>query len=199
MQPPRSGRDTSSRSGWRSPSARTSRSGYVERHALSQYPEPWESFDAIWSEALPGAITPFGAARRYPREVAGHFLHNLRIIPRTALTLCLRLDGWLALVIALPSWGLLAGVLRGNGVSDIPSPARRNLILWCAAIGTTVPISIVLRVAARYYIQLAPFILIALLGLSIWAVSTARRWWYVCITAGSTIAVGTPGDEPTAS
>ena len=63
--------------------------GYVERHALSQYPEPWESFDAIWSEALPGAITPFGAARRYPREVAGHFLHNLRIIPRTALSLCL--------------------------------------------------------------------------------------------------------------
>jgi len=173
--------------------------GYVERHPLLRYPTPWESFDAIWSEVLPGAMTPLDAVRRYPGELARHFLHNLRIIPRAILSLFLRLDSWLALLIALPSWGLLAGVVRGNGLSDIPSAARRNLILWCGAIGMIVPISIVLRVAARYYIQLAPFTLVAFFGISVWAVSTARRWWCDCITAGGTISMGSPANHPTAN
>jgi hypothetical protein len=131
--------------------------GYVERHNLfDRFPDPWSSSAAIWSEALPGASSPGTAALRYPQEVGRHLLHNLRIIPRSLLALTFRIDRTPVLIAGLVAWVLLALRSRDRRPGNLPANARRDLLLWGAAVWLLVPISLIFRVAARYYIQLLP-------------------------------------------
>lgn len=140
---------------------------YVERLNLQQrFPDPWREWQQVWAEALPNAATPLAALRLYPAELFRHFLYNVKLLARAFPANVVAFDRpvlmALVLLIYLASyglWGSTKGYLgKWKSLSD---EARLRLIVWAVALFALIPISLVLRVAARYYIQLIPIQLLA--------------------------------------
>lgn len=140
---------------------------YVDRHDLrGRFPDPWRNWQPVWAEALPGATDLASALRLHPRAVLGHVAYQagltLRALP--ALVLAFELP-WLMLV-------LVPCYLGGPASRDLvprPFPPQpddvRDAAFALAALLVLVPISCVLRVAARNYVPLLPLELLALVVL----------------------------------
>jgi hypothetical protein len=140
---------------------------YVDRHDLrGRFPAPWRDWQAVWAEALPGATDLASALREHPRAVLGHVAYqaglSLRALP--ALVLAFELP-WLMLV-------LVPCYLGGPATRDLalrPSSPKpddvRDAAVALAGLLVVVPISCVLRVAARNYVPLIPLELLALVVL----------------------------------
>jgi len=133
---------------------------YVERYQMfSQFPDPWSQWPAIWASALPGASRPVDALVRYPGEFFQHVLYNLRLCSRSFPANVLASDRPLLVgltLIAYFSWYFRLGLDRSLR-SSLSHPA---LVVIACSMGLLIPISLALRVAVRYYIQLIPVQLI---------------------------------------
>lgn len=145
---------------------------YIERNHLPKTTPAYQ----IWSEVFP-AVSPspaelqrdaskvnlVGAAWHYPKQIAAHFVYNVKLAVRALPAMFLGLDrpylvfGALVLYLgsyfwwkSTPRWPLL------------PIRVRGQFWLWLLSAFWLVPISLVLNVVARYYIQLLPVFLIGI-------------------------------------
>jgi hypothetical protein len=148
---------------------------YIDRHHLSARNSLTETdWRYIWVNALPGVsrsadaieldreeLHPFTAVRKYPGEMLNHVAYNLRLaaIAFPAAFLAFDRRGLMLLVVL----GYLLSLVFFNEPDDRPDKwnslsreFRHFLLTWSIAICLLVPISLLLRVAARYYIQLIP-------------------------------------------
>jgi hypothetical protein len=152
--------------------------GYLERHDLiERYPKPWSAWPEVYEQQMPGTSTVFEAIRDYPEEVAAHLLHNLLRVPRCLLGVACRLDGLATLLLGLGGWLLTLAVCRDVGFRHLDAKTRQDLVLWGVAVVVLIPISIFLRVATRYYVQLLPITLYAMYGCSLAGIGLLKHKW----------------------
>jgi hypothetical protein len=152
---------------------------YVERKGVSdKYPDAWRQNPVIWNEVLPGATTPIDALIKYPGEVIGHFYWNLKLLIRAlpANVLALYQPLLMLLLFGLWAWAYWVAGESGSG-SVFKLDAQKLLPAWLAAILVLIPITIVLRVAARYYQQLIVVEMIVLLTIARATMMYLKRWW----------------------
>lgn len=136
---------------------------YVERKGLSgKYPDPWRQNPVIWEEALGGAETPFDALRLYPNEISAHIVWNLKLMVRALpANLLAFYHPWLMLAV-LALWSLFI-FRRPIERQLLRLDEQRLLLPFCAAILLLIPMTIIYRVAARYYQQIIIVEMIAVL------------------------------------
>lgn len=161
---------------------------YVERSGQPLTGGPGE-FDwmKIWVNTFPGVsasadaikenrgeIHPIEAIKKYPREVLAHIGYNLKIFVRALPASFLAFDRPFLMLLIFAVY-LSSLVLPGSTVDlagkwdGMGNEEKLLLVIWALAILTLIPISLVLRVVARYYIQLVP-VLIAVPVLAV------RKW-----------------------
>jgi hypothetical protein len=148
---------------------------YVERNHLSErYPDPWRSYLAIWSEALPEAPNPAAALRHYPDEVLGHVLYNMKLSLKALPANVLSFDHPLIMLIIFTVY--LGLIILGIPASDhsvkwksIPEETKRLVTLWLTATCLLIFLTFIFRAAVRYYIPLIPvqLMFIAFIGRSL--------------------------------
>jgi hypothetical protein len=160
---------------------------YVDRQHLQRTTAAGE-FDwmKVWVTALPGVsssaeaiqrdrgeIHPVTALKKYPGEVLSHIGYNLKLFLRALPATFLAFDRPVLMFLVFTAYLLFSGLLRrdnkyfGNW-KEIPADAKVFLAVWSLAILSLILISFVLRVVARYYIQLMPaLIAFALLCLNL--------------------------------
>ncbi len=131
---------------------------YIERKGLAhQYKNPWVEWHSIWSTALPDAETPFEGLRKYPGEILEHGIYNLRLFVYAFPAIILGFDYPILMGFAFGFWALsFVAFNHPYRTKQIDGELKGLLTIWFVAILLLIPISIVLRVAARYYIQLMP-------------------------------------------
>jgi hypothetical protein len=140
--------------------------GYVERNNLSErYPDPWGESEIIWEESMPGATSILGAIREYPGRISQHCLHNVRMMPRAIGAMIISIESFSLMLASIAACCIMAFSFRSQRMSPFDREAIHYLLLWGGALVLLIPLSIVFRVAARYYIQLVPFMLIGLIAL----------------------------------
>jgi hypothetical protein len=148
---------------------------YIDRHHLSARNSLAETdWRYIWVNALPGVsrsadaieldreeLHPFTAVRKYPGEMLIHVAYNLRLAATALPAVFLAFDrrGVMFLIVT----GYLLSLALIKKADDRPDKwnsfsreFRYLLLTWSLAICLLVPVSLVLRVVARYYIQLVP-------------------------------------------
>lgn len=158
---------------------------YVDRLQLQATSTKDElDWKKIWVKAFPGVSTspeaiakdrgeihPLTAILSYPQEVIAHIGYNLKLFARAFPAAFLAFDRRLLMLIALMIY--LSSFILWKG-KDGPRTSwnmmfgedRSMLILWSLVILSLVPISLALRVVARYYLQLVPVqIMFTVLGL----------------------------------
>ncbi len=138
-----------------------------------------EQFDwmRVWVSALPGVsasaeavredrgeIHVIKAIKKYPKKMLAHVGYNLKLFVRALPASFLAFDRprlmLISFVIYLSSLYLSRSIFHSVGKWDeMPSEERLLIAVWALAILTLIPISLVLRVVARYYIQLAPVLI----------------------------------------
>lgn len=132
---------------------------YVERKGLqSTYPNAWDNYPRIWNDVFPDDESPLTAMQKYPTEFTGHFIYNVKLFFRTILAN--------VAAFSFPLWGffivlsyiLLFFVQRKEFLNTKTSDRQiiQLIMIFSAATLVLIPISLVLLVAARYYIQLIP-------------------------------------------
>jgi hypothetical protein len=135
---------------------------YAERHQLlERFPDAWHTWPAIWDEALPGAPDVPSALRKYPGALLGHVVYQAALSLRVLPAMVLAFDRPLAMLLLVASYlgvsgwqGLGRRVPRGAaGLRDAATAGLALLVL--------VPVSCLIRVAARNYVQLIPLELVA--------------------------------------
>jgi len=152
---------------------------YVERKGLSdKYQDAWRQNPMIWSEALPGATTPIDALIKYPGEVMGHFYWNLRLFIRALPANVLAFYHPLPMLLLFGLWAWVCLVTGKSGDGPVfKLDAQKLLPGWLTAVLVLIPISIVLRVAARYYQQLIVVEMVVLLAIARVAITYLKKAW----------------------
>jgi hypothetical protein len=137
---------------------------YVERHGLAdRFPHAWTQWEDVMREALPGADDLASGLRLHPGTVFGHVAYQAGLSLRALSALVLAFEQpWLMLALVAtylggPAWRDLAPRLSPPQPDDVRDAAAASAVLV-----VLVPISCVLRVAARNYIPLIPAELLAL-------------------------------------
>lgn len=131
---------------------------YVEREGLKdKYQDAWISWQAVLAEVMPNAATPYNAIKYYPSDIVNHFIYNVRLsikaLPATAFAFNSNIVAAFTFIL------LILTILSGGFFSQDQYLNSGSLYLVAIVLVSAcilVPISIVLRVAARYYIQLIP-------------------------------------------
>jgi len=152
---------------------------YVDRHHLSAELLGNDGWKRVWADALPGVakagdaveidaseIQLFAAVRRYPREMINHVGYNIRLAVLALPAVFLAFDRQGMMIFIFVGYLCLLAFLKDEDVradrwNFLPQESRHLVIIWSLAICLLVPISLVLRVVARYYIQLIPIQIIA--------------------------------------
>jgi hypothetical protein len=135
---------------------------YVERKNLGdRYPQPWFAVDQILKEAIPGASDSWSAIRMYPLEIRAHVTYNLKLILRAFVANVLALDNpLLMLAAALIYFGSYIIRRRETDYLKKWRSACQSLgplfVGWLLALSWIIPMTIIFRAAARYYIPLIP-------------------------------------------
>jgi len=151
---------------------------YVERKGLSdKYPDAWRQNPVIWNEVLPGATTPIDALIKHPVEVIGHFYWNLKLFIRALPANVLAFYHPLLMLLLFGLWAWAYWVAGGSGGPVLNLDPQKLLPAWLAAILVLIPITIVLRVAARYYQQLIVVEMIALLMIARATMMYLKKAW----------------------
>jgi hypothetical protein len=148
---------------------------YAERHhILHQFPNPWNRWPAIWDEALPGAPDVASALRKYPYALLGHVAYQARLSLRVVPAMVLAFEIPLLMLLLVPSYlGCSSG--RGREASAPSSRRSGDAAVAAAALLVLVPVSCIIRVAARNYIQLIPLELLAIVLILRWGLRNVRR------------------------
>jgi hypothetical protein len=135
---------------------------YVERMNLGdRYPQPWYAVDQILKEAVPGATDTWTAIRMYPLEIKAHVTYNLKLILRALGANVLALDNplWM-LTAALTYFGsYIIGQKQIDYLEKWKSVLRNSgplFVIWFLALCWIIPMTMIFRAAARYYIPLIP-------------------------------------------
>jgi hypothetical protein len=152
---------------------------YVERYGLFQkFGRPWDDWARIYAEAMPGSPGPLSAAIHYPRQVLGHVGYNLKLTMRALPAMLLAWE-WpvimgLALVIYL---GLEFLERRSHHLSRfiMAGDASEATKVWALTTCLVIPISLVMRAAARYYVPLIPVGIVTLIFIYRWTWNLIQR------------------------
>ena len=137
---------------------------YAERHhILGRFPDAWHTWPAIWDEALPGAPDVATAVRKYPGALLGHVAYQAGLSLRVLPAMVLAFDRPLLMLLLVASYLAVSGG-HGLGLKGGPpgSTGLRDAATAGLALLVLVPVSCLIRVAARNYVQLIPLELIAL-------------------------------------
>lgn len=162
---------------------------YIERkNLLGRYPEPWGSVQKVWEEALPGATNAVSALKLYPGEVAAHVLYNVKLMVQALPASVLAFERrWLMLtVICLYLLSYFLGKQSDGPEENLEFRFGQSggyLLIWIGALFWLVLITLIYRVAARYYIPLLPALLtLMMIGIrpvidQLSALRTAGKKW----------------------
>jgi hypothetical protein len=149
---------------------------YAERHELlARFPDAWNTWPAIWDEALPGAPDVPSALRKYPGALLGHVLYqaglSLRAVPAMVFAFDVPWIMWLLVpsYLGVSAWQRL-GPRMPRGSARLRDAATAGLALL-----VLVPVSCLIRVAARNYVQLIPLELVAAVVVLHAGLSAVRR------------------------
>lgn len=143
---------------------------YVERNGLGrEYPDAWRDYRTVWARAIPDTNSPMAAVYNHPGEMLRHVLYNCRLL---LIALPAMVFGfvhpWLMLCAFLLFLAAHVPALGHEHFSvkswaDLTDSSKRLLALWALAVFTIALLPLVLRVAARFYIQLIPLMQMVLL------------------------------------
>jgi hypothetical protein len=148
---------------------------YAERHhILYRFPNAWNTWPAIWDEALPGAPDVASALRKYPYALLGHVASQAGLSLRVLPALVLAFEIPLLMLVLVPSY-LGCSSLRGREPKAPSSRGSGDAAAAAAALLVLVPVSCIIRVAARNYIQLIPLELLAVVLILRWSLRTVLR------------------------
>jgi hypothetical protein len=151
---------------------------YVDRLNLQRSTQT-EEFDwmKVWVAAFPGVsssteairrdrgeIHPLTAVKKYPEEALAHIGYNLSLFPRALSATFLAFDRPLLMLLVFTVYLIFSGLLIKDDKylgkwKEIPVDTKVFLVIWSLAILSLIPISFILRVVARYYIQLMPILI----------------------------------------
>jgi hypothetical protein len=147
---------------------------YLEIHsAMELYPTPWSSYREVWSRFLPRASDSIGSTtlgntlRHYPEDVLRHFAHNARLAVRALPAMIVPSHPLRLLLIVVLACAVRFSWIRRSGprISDwrrLPETRRQEIETLFICSLALVPLSLVFRVAARYYLPLLPMELLAI-------------------------------------
>lgn len=113
-----------------------------------------------------GEIHPFKAVTRYPREVLAHIRYNLKLFVRALPATILAFDRRFLAAAVLMIYLISYVIWKGNGAwqgswSAFLKEDRCLIAALALAIFTLIPVSFILRVVSRYYLQLMPTLMIS--------------------------------------
>jgi hypothetical protein len=135
---------------------------YVERMNLGdRYPQPWYAVDQILKEAVPGASDTWTTIKMYPFEVKAHVKYNLKLILRALGANVLALDNplWLLAAALMYFGSYTIGQKPGDYLEKWKAECRNSgplIVIWFSALCWIIPMTMIFRAAARYYIPLIP-------------------------------------------
>ncbi len=168
---------------------------YIDRHQLrATTPGNELGWAAVWVKVLPGVSTsaeaidedrsdihPFAAIKKYPGEITAHVVYNLKLFVRALLAVFLAFDRLLLMLVVTLLYLLSYRFWRPTGNDylhkwrSLSEEQKQLLVIWSLAIVLLIPISFVLRVVARYYLQLLPVLIgMVIFGLR-WAMNRISR------------------------
>ena len=145
---------------------------YIERNNLPKTIPAQQ----IWADVFPAISPPAAELKRdaskidvvgtvlhYPKEIASHFIYNIKLAVRALPAMVIGIDRLLlvlgAFVLYLASFFVWKPKPRWP---TLPAIIRQQFWLWSLASLALIPISLVLNVVARYYIQLLPVLMIGI-------------------------------------
>ncbi len=135
---------------------------YVERKGLlDRYPQPWAAVTRVWEDALPGATDALSAIRMYPNEIGAHFLYNLKLSLKALPANIFAVDNpLLMLVVMVVYFGTHVFWMKPADYLEkwrsIPADTFSLLAIFSIALCLVIPMTMIYRAAARYYIPLIP-------------------------------------------
>lgn len=146
---------------------------YVDRnHLTGEYTAPDLPYTEIWVRALPGVSSSadaierdrgelhlIDAFKRYPSEMLAHVLYNISLSVRGVPAMFLAFDRPMLMLIAFMVYIGSFVVWRRPGPDrwkSLPENTKRLLVVWSLEACLLIPITLIFRVVARYYIPFAP-------------------------------------------
>jgi hypothetical protein len=141
---------------------------FIERKDLeAKYQQKWHAIDDIWKNYFSDANDIKTLILRYPKEMTNHLEYNMKLATRAVPAAIFGLLNNTLLVIAI----LLYSIFEYK----FPIPKRFHnddgtleceikwIVVWGISTGIIIiPMTLFFRTAARYYIPLIPFLIIAI-------------------------------------
>ena len=145
---------------------------YVERNNLyDKYPLRWEASIEVLKAHFPEAKTTLQIFTKYPKEILLHLCYNLKLALQIPAIVIGSLSYPFAFL-ALLAW-LLTFYFSGFNKTNI---SRSHVILLISTF-FLIPISIVLKVSMRYYIQLIPVLMVLFVYCGLFLIKRFKNKW----------------------